>query len=197
MTMLAGSMLQESSVRLRWGAVVIVALLWSYGLLELDDHVRAQQEQAQATNREIGRLRAVVSETFWPEARETVASRIEDHRRRAWVEESEGAFKAVLQDWIIQAMAVRGLSLKGQTIRVDLPADEASKQPPLPENLRLVHVELVMGFDGPKVVDFLSFIYGDPHMFWVEKFSMNTQGERLVTIELATLFALGQRVGQK
>lgn len=191
----SGFSLQDPVVRLRLGGALIVALLWLYGLLELNDKVTLQQEAVVQAQRELVRLRAVAGETFWPESSETVRARIEVFRQRAWVEESEGAFRAVLQDWIVQSTRAHGLTLNSQNIRAELPAADDATQPELPENLRVVHVDVVLTFDGPKLVEFLAALYAESHLFWVEKLAFNTHGDRHVTLELGTLFSIGKKAG--
>lgn len=171
--------------RLRLGLLVVIALAWVYGLLELETAASAaHQEQARLVD-EVSRLQDIGSEVEWRRQRDEVFARVADLRGRAWREESEGRMQALLQDWLRQQLTAQGLQPRDLTVAVLplSPQDSGS-------DLRLLRARLAFDFDPDRLHALLGTLADSPGAMRMPRLVVRTTGRSSVEMDLEALFIL-------
>lgn len=96
--------------RLRWGAWIIIAILWFYGVLELRDVAAAKRESLQATSKQLARMQALGAERDWPSRRAAAQALRRELEGRLWQAGTVGLAQAAFQDWLTQTAQKSGLA---------------------------------------------------------------------------------------
>lgn len=171
--------------RLRLGLLVVIALTWAYGLLELEASTGAARvEQARLVD-EVARLQGMGSEADWQRQRDEVFARVTELRGRAWREESEGRMQALLQDWLRQQLTAQGLQARDLTVAVLplAPQDQGS-------DLRLLRARLAFDFDPDRLHALLGTLAQSPGALRMPRLLVRTTGRSSVEMDLEALFIL-------
>lgn len=171
---------------LRLGLLVVIALAWIYGLLELEAaQAAASQERLQLVE-EVARMQGLGSEADWRRQRDEVFARLTALRGRAWREESEGRMQALLQDWLRQNLSSQGLQARELTVAVLplAPQDQGS-------DLRLLRARLAFDFDADRLHGLIGALYQGPGAVRMPRLLVRTSGRPSVEMDLDVLFILG------
>lgn len=134
----------RSKPLLRLGVLGIVGILWLYGLLVLDDAVRARQLALQSQQALFDGLAQDAQDERVFEWRQRMAGTLEAYRALATREVSEGVLQAAFSDDIRRVLLEHGL--KVMELAVDLlppPTD-----PDWPGELRLIRARVIAS--GPR-----------------------------------------------
>lgn len=108
----------RANPRLRWGMWLVGFILWTYGLLLLDEHVDAARTEYSAAAARHARADAAASETDWPDRLRAVRAAEARIDSRLWRESSPGLAQAAFQDWL--GLAARGANLANTTLAVSV-----------------------------------------------------------------------------
>jgi hypothetical protein len=196
----------QDNPRLRAGLLAVAALLWLFGLFELDDRVRAAERERARLSDELARLRVAAAEQQWPALRDQVKQRLDDYRALAWREESEGRMQATLQDWLREQFAAVGLQPRDLQVSV-LPASAGAAAPggasasaparkaELPTDLRIARARMAFDFQPDGLHRLLAALDASRRWIWVSRLSVDNGGRRSVELELEALFVLGAKAG--
>lgn len=190
----------RANARLRVGLVVVAALIWSLGLLEMLDRLDASRRDLERLRGEVEELRLVGTQRDWLPMREQAEQRLADYRSLAWREESEGRMQAMLQDWLREQLAAVGVQPRELSVTV-LPARgvapaERGRKAELPADMRIARAQLSFEFKPDALHQFLSKLPQSRHWIWVSRMSVENDSRRMVELELEALFVLGNREQQ-
>ena len=100
----------KANPRLRWGVWGIVGILWFYGVLELRDEVRRQNEAYRAITHKIARLQGTAAHTEWLARLKDAQSRQVSLESRLWRESTIGLAQASFHDGLTQLTQQAGLA---------------------------------------------------------------------------------------
>ena len=184
--------------RLQLGGLAIVALLWTYGLLTLDEQVDARQQAAASLQNENRALANLADDDAWLELRQAAVRRLSEFRERIWREESEGHVQAAFQDWLqgqVNARGLRALELN-VSILSRAPGEVAgatTAQLALPPEMRLARARLVLDFEPQALIDLLAGLAQDGRWIWTERVMIRNWGTPRVELELGALFIVGAK----
>jgi hypothetical protein len=194
----------QDNPRLRLGLLAVAALLWLFGLFELDDRLRATERERARLTDELARLRVAAAEQQWPTLRDRVKQRLDDYRALAWREESEGRMQATLQDWLREQFTAVGLQPRDLQVSV-LPASAGAAAPPaasaparkaeLPSDLRIARARMAFDFQPDGLHRLLAALNASRRWIWVSRLSVDNGSRRSVELELEALFVLGAKAG--
>lgn len=194
----------QDNPRLRLGLLAVAALLWLFGLFELDDRLRATERERARLTDELARLRVAAAEQQWPTLRDRVKQRLDDYRALAWREESEGRMQATLQDWLREQFTAVGLQPRDLQVSV-LPASAGAAAPPaasaparkaeLPSDLRIARARMAFDFQPDGLHPLLAALNASRRWIWVSRLSVDNGSRRSVELELEALFVLGAKAG--
>lgn len=180
--------------RLRWGCLVIGVLMGVPLLLDYQEALAVKDKEIAQARRDLARLNAILEEDYWPARSQEAALLLANLRERVWREESEGLMQAALRDWVSRILATQGLQVRNMSVRVDPPGEaNHSGGVPLPVEMRVVRAEIELELNAPGLVAFLEELYRQPRLIWVERFSMHTQTQRDISLQIAAMFALGMK----
>jgi len=190
--------------RLAAGLGVIAALLWVWGLLEVQDATaRLQASHAELQNRMV-RLKSLAAQSHWPAHREAAVSAVATYRARTWREQSEGRMQAVMQDWLREKIAATGAQPLELTVSIasEAPPTPGVQQrstpgaaPALPAGVRVMRARVVLDFQPVRLNELLAAVSASPNWLWVSRMSVREEGRRVVELELEALFLAGAREG--
>lgn len=190
----------RSNARLRIGLMVVVALVWVLGLLEMLDQLDAARKDRSRLTGEVEELRLVGKEQHWMALRDQAQQRLADYRALAWREESEGRMQAMLQDWLREQLAAVGVQPRELTVTV-LPARgvtpaQRDGKAQLPADMRIARAQLSFEFKPDALHQFLARLPASLRWIWVSRMSVDNDNRRMVDLELEALFVLGSREQQ-
>ena len=107
----------RANPRVLIGLVVILLMLWSYGLFTLMDAVGASERRLLEAQAEIRRVTQIAGETGWEQRAQEANALKERLVARLWVGDTEGQAQADFQEAVARAARESGLSRP--QIRVD------------------------------------------------------------------------------
>jgi Type II secretion system (T2SS), protein M subtype b len=96
----------SSHRRLRWGVLVIGALLWIQGLLVLGDSAKALRQQADSLREDVQRLQVQARSKGWSGRADDARQQVDALRSMLWQEGDIGLAEAAAQDWV-RALATK------------------------------------------------------------------------------------------
>lgn len=188
--------------RLRWGMIMIVGIVWLYGILLLHEKLQEQASQLRATTLSVARLQAQVAQTEWlarVAPAKTLAVQLE---ARLWQAATPGLAQAALQDVLNAAMAKAGVTRPQITISVvedaapnasisTTPNTASNSQAPdtaaLPGVWR-VKAKLSYDASAPALLDFLGQLEKHEKQIVVGTLGVNKSQPNRVDMELFTYF---------
>lgn len=95
----AGAQLRASRL-LRWGLVLILALLWNEALLRGAELAQQWQQEAETAQGEVARLQSYQREQQWPNRANDARQLLDAQERLLWLAPSAGLAEAAVQDWL-------------------------------------------------------------------------------------------------
>lgn len=162
-----------ASAGLRLGLLVIVAIVWIYGLLWTSDHVAVRQKELLALNEQAARLAPLARDRQWPtradEARRVLAAL----QAMVWVESDPGLAEAAFQDWVRATASRAGLGVRELTVaRPAAPAASASNG--VGAGVQVIKMRLVAEFNRTALLGFLSEAAGNDRAVVVDRLLVRT-----------------------
>ena len=116
----------QASRLLRWGVVAILVMLWSEGLVRLDELRERWLQDGRAVQADLARLNTYRQAQPWT-ARADEARRLVDAQERLlWQAPSAGLTEAAFQDWVRAVAAKSGVSV------IELQVTRLTSAPALP-----------------------------------------------------------------
>lgn len=128
----------QGNARLRLGLALIAATLCLWGLLLLQDQAASWNEQADAAQAEIERLKPLQSATQWPERAEQARKHHEALRAMLWSAASQGLAEAALQDTLRAWAEKAGLPVRELSVSAAAAGEPAAAGQPVALRARLV-----------------------------------------------------------
>ncbi len=140
----------QDNPRLRLGVLLIIGIIWLYGLLILRDESRLAASQYQTVAKKVARLQAEANQSEWAARVEPVRALQLELESRMWHEGTIGLAQATFQDWLNQAVQQSNLvrAVVSVAAQEDNTQDKntAVKTPPAP-NPDIWKVSAKIGFD--------------------------------------------------
>ncbi|MBT9500744.1 MAG: hypothetical protein IV092_05835 [Burkholderiaceae bacterium] len=101
-----------ANARLRMGGMVMVAIVWVYGLLLGSDQADAWRIAAEGLRGEISRVQPLAKEQGWPQRAEDARQQLAAIRAMLWTETELGLVEARFQDWLRSTAVKSGLVVR-------------------------------------------------------------------------------------
>lgn len=98
--------------RLRWGLLLIAAILWIQGLLMLGDGAQALRQQSDSLREDVDRLQAQSRSKAWPGRADDARQQVDALRSMLWQEGDIGLAEAAVQDWVRALAGKLGLGIR-------------------------------------------------------------------------------------
>ena len=146
----------QGNARLRWGAWLIIGIVWVYALLVAGDAVRAERERATALAEQVDRLRPPKGADPWPQRADDARQQLAALQSMLWQGGVDGGSgdiglaEAGFQDWVRATAAKSGVRLREMSLARSTVAAGAAASPAsgaqgirLRLNLEWSHVELM------------------------------------------------------
>ena len=160
--------------RLRIGFVIIVAIFWFYGILELRDRAEIASQAAAVQNRQIARLTRQGAQKEWLQAARVAAERRGEAEKILWARETVGAANAALQDWLQEKAKQSGIA-KFQINLTD--TDDAGpfglntfteKSDNVPAGVKKIRGRLNFDFDSTSFDKFMAAVTAGEHRIFID-----------------------------
>lgn len=167
------------SARLRLGLVVVVAILWLWGLLVLGDQAQLWRESAGQLQDKALALRPVLKERIWLERAEDSSQQLQAVRAQLWSDPDLAVSEANLLDWL------RGTAQKaGLTVR-DLTVNRGGLDKPTPalQGLTPVTARLVVDYNRLPMLGYLAELARREPLVMVDRLALRL-GAQPVLAEL-------------
>jgi hypothetical protein len=142
----------RSQPRLRLGLWLVVAILWFYGILTLQEAADRALVDHDALAAQVVRMRAVGAEGEWPARAESARAKLVEMEARLWQAGSVGLSQATLQDLLGQMLRESAVMRPTLAVSTETSSDGESRPsgsselPALREGLWKVTAKLA--FDG-------------------------------------------------
>lgn len=188
----------SESRRLRLGTIIIVALLWSYGLLTVDEAIESRKEDITTLEQQNEDLAKLARGQKSMQLQEESRRRLSDFRARVWREESEGRIQAAFQDWLQGLLAQQNLQARELNVSIltqppIAQAEDNRVSKRLPPEIRLVRAHLLLDFHPQQFVGLLAAFAESKHWVWTERLKIRNWGSPQLELELGALFAIGAK----
>jgi len=186
--------------RLRIGLVIIVAIFWFYGILELRDSVAMASQSAIAQGSQIARLERQGAQKEWLQVARVGEQRRGEAEKILWSKDTVGSANAALQDWLQEKAKQSGIA-KFQLNLTD--ADDAGpiglntfsdKSENIPIGIKKVRGRLNFDFDGTSFDKFLAGITAGDHRIFIENLLVRNINPARAEIQF---FSLARISGEK
>lgn len=163
----------RANSRLRIGLWLIVAIIWSYGLLELEQHNNNLAKTAATLGQHLTRAESQSKELEWPERQEQARKRLSDYERLLWTGQTQNLALAAIQNRLVDVMAMVG-SKQPQIVAeiVDIKSEttkaSSAGAPKLPADIGLIRAKISFDFAPGTYYRFLSALYQTPQNLIIE-----------------------------
>lgn len=187
----------KANQRLRIGLVLIVAIVWFYGVLELRDRADVATQGLVMQARQVLRLQQQSAQTGWPEAARVSNERRAQVEKVLWATDTLGSANAALQDWLKESARQSGIPLIqvtfvdsdnggpfGSAVRVD-------KMDNLPNGITKVRGRMTFDFDGSTFDRFMAAVSAGEHPIFVESLTLRNQAPGRTDIQFYALARIG------
>lgn len=120
----------QRNARLRAGVWAILAILWFYGLLHLQDLVTERSRELVAIDKRIGRTQVLADQSSWTKrAADALVQRQQLEEKLLWREPTQGLAQASFQDWLGQLVLQVGLTKSQVSVAAqEVPKGEGATQ---------------------------------------------------------------------
>ncbi len=187
----------KSNQRLRIGLVLVVAIVWFYGILELRDRADAAAQGVSVQARQIFRLQQQSAQSGWIEADRASLERRAVVERALWKADTAGSANAALQDWLQEKARQAGIPLVQVTF-----ADAADRGPfgaavlnekadNLPPGITKLKGRLNFEFDGLAFDRFMVAVTAGEHPIFVDSLTVRNLLPGRVEIQFFALAKIG------
>lgn len=179
--------------RLRWGAWLIIGMVWLYGILVLREQVEKKAGAYQGTLKKIARIQKAAAQMEWPSRLEAAQALRLNLESRLWREGTIGLAQAGFQDWLNQAVQQAGLPKAALTVAAQEDTGAADKSAvssgkgdtPLPPGLWKVSAKLVFDFNPKSFYPFLARL--TTHEKWILVESLTIRGSPVPRAEMVVV----------
>ena len=174
--------------RLRLGVLVVIGILWLYGLLVASDNTARSRDGHVAVTAEIGRLQPSASDREWPARAERAQQQLIALQAMRWAGNDVGVIEAELQDWLRATATRTGLTLRNvSVVRVDASASSASGVQPG----QVIRAKVTADLQRLALVGFLAEVAHHERVIAVERMHLRTRSQPpTVEIELRVVAAV-------
>lgn len=187
----------KTNQRLRIGLVLIVAIVWFYGVLELRDRSDAAAQGLTVQARQVFRLQQQSAQSGWLDAARSSGARRAEVEKVLWTTDSPGSANAALQDWLQEKARLAGIPLLqvtfadavdggpfGAAVRVD-------KDDNLPSGISKVKGRMNFDFDGTTFDRFMASVSMGEHPIFVESLTVRNLAPGRADIQFYALARIG------
>jgi len=181
----------QGNVRLRLGLWAVLAILWGWALLTLQDQAQLWRSEALTMADEVQRLRPLQAAKVWSDRAEDARKHLEAARAMLWTAPSQGLAEAELQDMLRNLAAKAGLVLREVTV-VSL-ADAK----PLPAQNKALRARLVVDVTQRiALMGLLNELQRSPRVMLVDtlRFRPLASPAARAELEVRVLFQVQERV---
>lgn len=159
--------------RLRIGLWLIVAIIWGYGLLELEQYNNNLEKTANTIGQRLARAEAQNKERDWLERQEQARKRLYDYEALLWVGQTQNLALAAVQNRLVDVMAMVGSTQPQITAEIVDIKSEAPKTgndvaPKPPTDIGLIRAKISFNFAPGAYYRFLSALYQTPQNLVIE-----------------------------
>jgi hypothetical protein len=194
----------SENASVRTGTLLIVGILWLYGLLVWHDALGEQDRALDQKARQLARIEAQAAETQWPDRLKEAEGRLLRFESSVKVVDSLGQAQADLQDWLNEQ--ARGAALRNFAVTLAgappasgfgslVQGSAASSSPSLaggPEvALRLgwiVRAKVQSDFSPVAAYDLLAMLSSGSRRAWVESMVIRLQPAPRWELQVATAY---------
>lgn len=184
----------RGNLRLRLGFALIVAIIWLYAILTLQEALQTKSQAFRASSHQLARLQAVMNEGDWT-ARLAEAQALQaDMESKLWRGDTLGLARATLQDWLNQKL--QQLAATHVTVTMLAPNEVRNEEQAADASLELwkVGAKLVFDFNPDTLNKLLAELEQGPHILVVE--SLHITKEPIPRVELTVQAYFQPAAGQ-
>lgn len=183
----------RNNARLRWGVALILALLWLYGLMLLNEAQQAQQQQYRAGAQTLARLEAQLTQAEWLTRVESAKTLVVQLESQLWQAPTSGLAQAAFQDWLNATLQKAGAVRPIITVTVVDEITAASAYPETaagstPPDLWKLTAKLGFAFEAEKLLTVLSEIESNDKRIIIGSLHIRKQPTAHVEMELHAYF---------
>lgn len=151
------------NVRLRAGVSLIIAIVWLYAVLVMQDAYKAKMSEYESLADRMVRLKSIETETAWPErAKEAVSLRTE-MEDGLWKSGTLGLARAAFQDWVNQKLLESGVKRPAVSI------SENSETGGVPSDLWKIEAKVEFDFNPATFDRLMAALIGNKQKVYVER----------------------------
>jgi hypothetical protein len=181
----------KANPRLRGGLWLCIAILWFYGIVNLQEASVAKAKEYETLVKRSARSQATADQKAWQgrvdEAREIERSLA----KRLWHEPTQGLAQAAFQDWLVQALQ-QGAILKPQMTVV---AQEGPKAPGAGkgyDEMWKVSARVAFDFDPKTFTPFIDKLAGHEKWIGLETLNVRSSPSPRAEMTLVAYFSKGK-----
>lgn len=180
----------QANNRLRFGLWLILAIVWSYGLLELEQYNTNLEKTVHSLGQRVARAEVQIKERDWPERQEQARKRLYDYEALLWFGQTQNLVLAAVQNRLVDVMAMAGSTQPQITAEiVDLKSETATNggdnTRKFPADTGLIRAKISFNFAPGPYYRFLASLYQTPKNFVIE--SAYIRGMPTPRVELTIL----------
>jgi hypothetical protein len=179
--------------RLRWGMLVIGAILWAQALLLFGDAAQVWRDQTSSLRDEIDRVRQLARDKVWPGRADDARQQLDALRSMLWQASDPGIAEAAMQDWVRASAAGAGLSVRELT--VSRPPSAAGAASAVAAATLPIRIRLAVDFNRLPLLAFLAELARNEQVIVVDRLVMRPGAQPpLAEMDLRALVALPAEV---
>ncbi|MBV8033816.1 GspMb/PilO family protein [Roseateles sp.] len=176
----------RANARLRIGVVAVVAVLWLWGLLVLQDQAAEWRVETDVAQQELLRIKPLRAATQWTQRADDARKHLEAAQSMVWSASSQGLLEADLQDILRQWCEKAGLPVR--ELALGAPGESG-----LP-GVSVLRVRLTVDFNRLALMGLLSEINHSPKLMMVESLHIKSQAQPArAELEIKVLFRPEER----
>jgi hypothetical protein len=159
----------KASARLRMGLVLIVGVLWIYGLLLLRDDLSAAQTAYRVATVKLTRLQSANLEGDWEPRLDSAKILQTSAESRLWRGETLGLARAAFQDYLNNESRLAGVSRVSVTMgSAEEPGGTENSSVKVNDDLWRVKAKIVFDFNSASFTKLLTQFYSQPRGVVIE-----------------------------